>query len=92
MLSATRKPLLQRAVQVGPAHLALVRLDLVLARQRDGQAGERAGAELAARPAVQRPDLPVPARVRDLEQRLAHVLRLAGLLIAVIDGVVEERR
>ena len=81
--------LLQRAVQVGPAHLALVRLDLVLARQRDGQAGERAGAELAARPSVERPDLPVPAGVRDLEQRLAHVLRLAGLLVAMIDGVVE---
>ena len=54
------------------------------------EAGERARAELAAGPAVERPDLPVPAGMRDLEQRLADVLGLAGLLVAMIDGVVED--
>ena len=80
--------LIERAVEAGPAHLALVGLDALLARQRDGEAGERAGGELVAR-LVERLDLPVPARMRDLEQRLADVLGRTGLDIAVVDRVGE---
>ena len=79
--------LLQRPVEAGDANLALVGLDVVLARQRYRHVGERARLDLAARPAVERLDLPVPAGMGDLEQRLAHVLGVAGLLVAVVDGV-----
>src|SRR5204863_1453641 len=53
--------LLERTVEIRPAHLALVGLDAVLARERNGEAGERAGCQQTAGLVVQRLDLPVPA-------------------------------
>ena len=83
------QPLLQRPIEAGPAHLALVGLDALLARQRNGESRERARGEQMAWLAVERLDLPIPARMRDLEQRLADILGDAGLVVAVIDGVGE---
>jgi hypothetical protein len=82
--------LVEGAVQVGPTHLALVGLHVMLAGERDGKAGERARYEQVPRFVVQRLDLPVPARVGDFEQRFAHILGSSRFAITVIDGVGQD--
>ena len=85
------QPLLQRALEVGPADLALVGLDVVLARQRHGRAGER------ARLRIWRPGLPSSGLICQYQPEWVTSnsgsptsLGVAGLLLAVIDGVGQD--
>src|SRR5262249_61659585 len=84
--------LVEGAVQVGPTYLALVGLHVVLAGERDGEARERARYEQVPRFVVQRLDLPVPARVRDLKQRLANVLWRSRFPVHVSDVAGQRTR